>query len=580
MDDITENKITDDATAQARPATTTKPITRSDDSEANIKETIESIIVAFILAFVFRAFVVEAFVIPTGSMAPTLLGAHMRFRCPDCGYRFDVNYSTPNADDMVIPDRAYGKTYSIFCPNCGYRMPRRSDDPMASASSPPINYGDRILVLKYLYLFQDPRRWDVVVFKSPSEPDRYDYQQNYIKRLVGRPNETVMILDGDIYVSPHSNRLEDFVIQTKPRDVQDALWRVVYDNDFYPQGRSRVLLDEYGQPFMRRGEVRADPPFVEPWTPQPGESGWEIGNKRPEARTFRFNNLKSAGSIFFDASANPNKRALTDWLAYDTTANQSGTPGDYENDSYTAQAIVSDLKLSFFYQRKDGDGPLTAQLSKYDDRFIAEVNGGKISLRHVKPNGSETVIRNVNFSHDWSRPTQVELINVDYQVTVRIDGKDVIVTTPDEYHPDLQARLRDYERDKRPPKPSIRIACANQVAELTHVGLWRDIYYLNRGSRIGRTGFWGSPAHFPENLIELGPEEYFCCGDNSPISLDGRWWHEEINLPDEDLKVESGRVPKRFLLGKAFFVYWPAGYRPIDPSPSIIPNFGDMRFIH
>ena len=40
-----------------------------------IKDTIESFVVALILAFVFRAFVVEAFVIPTGSMAPTLYGA-------------------------------------------------------------------------------------------------------------------------------------------------------------------------------------------------------------------------------------------------------------------------------------------------------------------------------------------------------------------------------------------------------------------------------------------------------------------------------------------------------------------------
>src|SRR3984885_11111668 len=61
--------------------------------ESNVKETVESILVAFILAFIFRSFVVEAFVIPTGSMAPTLLGAHMHFRCPDCGYEWDVNYS-------------------------------------------------------------------------------------------------------------------------------------------------------------------------------------------------------------------------------------------------------------------------------------------------------------------------------------------------------------------------------------------------------------------------------------------------------------------------------------------------------
>src|SRR5881227_1038287 len=77
-------------------------------TETNIKETIEQILVAFILAFVFRAFVVEAFVIPTGSMAPTLLGAHMRFTCDDCGYQFDVNYnaSPQGGDDMNIPSFA------------------------------------------------------------------------------------------------------------------------------------------------------------------------------------------------------------------------------------------------------------------------------------------------------------------------------------------------------------------------------------------------------------------------------------------------------------------------------------------
>src|SRR5881628_3926077 len=68
---------------------------------SSVKETVESILVAFILAFIFRAFVVEAFVIPTGSMAPTLMGAHMRFRCEDCGYEWTVNYSSPgDGDDM------------------------------------------------------------------------------------------------------------------------------------------------------------------------------------------------------------------------------------------------------------------------------------------------------------------------------------------------------------------------------------------------------------------------------------------------------------------------------------------------
>ena len=48
------------------------------------RETIESIVVAIILAFLFRGFVAEAFVIPTGSMAQTLRGRHMDIVCPEC----------------------------------------------------------------------------------------------------------------------------------------------------------------------------------------------------------------------------------------------------------------------------------------------------------------------------------------------------------------------------------------------------------------------------------------------------------------------------------------------------------------
>jgi len=53
-----------------------------------VKETLVSIIIAFILAFVFRAFVIEAFIIPTGSMAPTLLGFHKQVQCPSCRHEF------------------------------------------------------------------------------------------------------------------------------------------------------------------------------------------------------------------------------------------------------------------------------------------------------------------------------------------------------------------------------------------------------------------------------------------------------------------------------------------------------------
>src|SRR6266480_428025 len=125
-------------------------VQQKKEPETNIKDTIESILVAFILAFIFRAFIVEAFVIPTGSMAPTLLGAHMRFRCEDCGYRFDVNYTGKSVgDDVEIPSVARGKVFAAICPNCGLKVAREDmHDPENDATAPAVHYGDRILVLK------------------------------------------------------------------------------------------------------------------------------------------------------------------------------------------------------------------------------------------------------------------------------------------------------------------------------------------------------------------------------------------------------------------------------------------------
>ena len=48
---------------------------------------------ALILALVVRGFEAQAFVIPTGSMAPTLMGRHKEIACPQCGFVYAVNAS-------------------------------------------------------------------------------------------------------------------------------------------------------------------------------------------------------------------------------------------------------------------------------------------------------------------------------------------------------------------------------------------------------------------------------------------------------------------------------------------------------
>ena len=239
-----------------------------------IKETLESIIVALILAFVFRAFVVEAFVIPTGSMAPTLYGAHGTIICEECGTEFA--YGLKDLSDSRRP--TVGANHKAYCPNCGHENSQlKIHDAVPRGTRGNPESGDRILVLKWPYdLGLDvlgPNRWDVVVFKDPS-----DGETNYIKRMVGKPREVLMILDGDVYTAPLDTLSKDavdelnrrlhvkyqhrtgqrrdgirpasekllreldgeFTIPRKTKAAQQVLWQPVYNHDFPP-----TTLDAY-----------------------------------------------------------------------------------------------------------------------------------------------------------------------------------------------------------------------------------------------------------------------------------------------------------------------------------------------
>ena len=179
------------------------------------------------------------------------------------------------------------------------------------------------------------------------------------------------------------------------------------------------------------------------------------------------------------------------------------------------------------------------------------------------------------------RSRHVEFVNADYRVSVRVDGREVVATSPADYAPDVAAKLADYESGREGPKPTVRVSAEGQACRLQHVRLFRDVYYTNVRSKIPREAMaWASPEQFPDGLVTLGPTDYFVLGDNSLISGDARTWTHAVSLPYEDIDVPAGRVPERFLLGRAFFVYWPAGFRPIPGMGDVVPNVGAMRIIH
>lgn len=89
---------------------------------------------------------------------------------------------------------------------------------------------EMILVNKISYNFNAPKRGDVIIFKAPQRPE-----DDYIKRVIGLPGETVKISEGKIYIN---NRLLDEYylgsrVQTETYDNQNTYFSQTLGTDEY-----------------------------------------------------------------------------------------------------------------------------------------------------------------------------------------------------------------------------------------------------------------------------------------------------------------------------------------------------------
>ena len=95
---------------------------------------------------------------------------------------------------------------------------------------PTLLAGDRLFVTKYTYgyskhsfpfsppilnkriFFSEPKRGDVIVFKTPA-----DNRTDYIKRLIGLPDDTIQFINGDLYINEQKTKREPTIINEKIR---------------------------------------------------------------------------------------------------------------------------------------------------------------------------------------------------------------------------------------------------------------------------------------------------------------------------------------------------------------------------
>ena len=75
---------------------------------------------------------------------------------------------------------------------------------------------------------------------------------------------------------------------------------------------------------------------------------------------------------------------------------------------------------------------------------------------------------------------------------------------------------------------------------------------------------------------EVGQDRFLMLGDNSPRSKDSRGWGTDDSAWDDTTERKAWEVPRQFLTGKAFYVYWPHG---MPFGPEALRSGRDFRFL-
>ncbi len=98
---------------------------------------------------------------------------------------------------------------------------------------------DRIFGCRLSYVFGEPERYDVVMFRYPVHEDTI-----YIKRIIGLPGETVEIRKGKIYIDGSETPIEEDYLPEKWTDGNDGYLFEVPKDSYLMLGDNRNLSED------------------------------------------------------------------------------------------------------------------------------------------------------------------------------------------------------------------------------------------------------------------------------------------------------------------------------------------------
>lgn len=91
---------------------------------------------------------------------------------------------------------------------------------------------DRLIGFRLAYVFDEPKRGDVVIFKFPDNEE-----QNYVKRIIGIPGDVIQIKNGQVYVNGEvltENYLKESMIESDSEEIY-----VVPEGHYFMMGDNR-----------------------------------------------------------------------------------------------------------------------------------------------------------------------------------------------------------------------------------------------------------------------------------------------------------------------------------------------------
>jgi signal peptidase I len=158
--------------------------TNARTGKGKLRENIEALVIAVILALFIRTFIVQAFKIPSGSMQNTLLvGDYILVN------KFIYGVKIPFTDTIVVP-------------------------------------------------VKEPKRGDIVVFKFPEDPSK-----DFIKRVVAVGGDTVQLVDKQVFVNGELQQ-DDFAVHTDQRVYPQGLqFRDNFGPITVPEGKLFTMGD-------------------------------------------------------------------------------------------------------------------------------------------------------------------------------------------------------------------------------------------------------------------------------------------------------------------------------------------------